>query len=60
VSFVSTTRRVMDKVVIERRLQPHIFYLCLAVVGKQEGDISLAKENLIREVEKLVEECREK
>jgi hypothetical protein len=48
----------MSEIEIERRLQLHILNLCLAVVGKQEGDVSLCKQNIIREVKKMIERLR--
>jgi aspartate/glutamate racemase len=48
----------VDKIVIERRLRLHILNLCLAVAGEKEGDISIGKELLIHEVEKIAADAR--
>lgn len=44
---------------IERRLQLHMINLCLAAVGRREGDIRTASEMLLAEVANLMHDACE-
>lgn len=47
----------MDEKRIESRLRLHIANVALAAVGKREGDLKMAKDELVREVVRIAHDA---
>ena len=41
---------------IEERLRPHILAICLAVIARRDGDLTICKRALVAEVAKMMRE----
>jgi hypothetical protein len=48
---------MMDLKRIEDRMTVHVMNVALAAIGKQEGDLRAAKEELVREVARIARDA---